>query len=94
MRLPDLEKDSLVSPDALVAKINDRDSRSNNPMTYNLKESDSTRVEDLKRDYVGMVNVIINELTNGVSDVDVTSNDIVKVLSICKSTPDHPRALK
>ncbi|KAL3279087.1 hypothetical protein HHI36_016601 [Cryptolaemus montrouzieri] len=41
-----------------------------------------------------MVNAIINELTNGVSDVDVTSIDIVKVLRVGKSTPDHPRALK
>ncbi|KAL3288741.1 hypothetical protein HHI36_003176 [Cryptolaemus montrouzieri] len=78
----DLKKDSLVSPDALVAEINDRDSRSNNLMIYNLKESDSTRVEHRKRDDVGMVNAIINESTNGVSDVDVTSNNIVKVLRV------------
>ncbi|KAL3278329.1 hypothetical protein HHI36_013660 [Cryptolaemus montrouzieri] len=87
-------KDSLISPEALVAKINDSDSRSNNLMIYNFKESDSTRGEERKRDDVGMVNAFINELTNGVSDVDVTSNDIFKVLRVGKSTLDHPRPLK
>ncbi|KAL3288273.1 hypothetical protein HHI36_002721 [Cryptolaemus montrouzieri] len=41
-----------------------------------------------------MVNSIINELTNGVSNVDVTSYGIFKVVRVCKSTPDHIRALK
>ncbi|KAL3275954.1 hypothetical protein HHI36_020688 [Cryptolaemus montrouzieri] len=87
-------KEEVISPDALVVEINDKDSRSNNLMNYNLEESYSTRVEDRKRNDVRMVNAIIDELTNGVSDVDVTSNDIVKELHVDKSTPDHPRALK
>ncbi|KAL3268306.1 hypothetical protein HHI36_007424 [Cryptolaemus montrouzieri] len=63
-------------------------------MIYNLKESDSSRVEDRKRDDVGMLDAIINEFTNSVSDVDVTFNNIVKVLRVGESCAKNKANIK